>query len=91
VVEDIFGSTWDEKIPKDEVMLRLVEKLNISGENVLVIGDGRSEIIAGVKLGAVTVSVLPKGAKRQRELHKELGTNMIIDNYKSSDLLEIFK
>lgn len=90
MVEDIFGSTWDEKIPKDEVMLRLVKKLNISGENVLVIGDGRSEIVAGVKLGAVTVSVLPENAKRQRELHKELGTNMIIDNYKSDDLLKIF-
>ncbi|MBE6739958.1 MAG: HAD family hydrolase [Ruminococcaceae bacterium] len=90
VVEDIFGSTWEEKIPKDEVMIRLVEKLNISGENVLVIGDGRSEISAGVKLGAVTVSILPKSAKRQRELHKELGTNMIIENYKSEDLLKIF-
>lgn len=90
MVEDIFGSTWEEKIPKDEVMLRLVKKLNINGENVLVIGDGRSEIVAGVKLGAVTVSVLPESAKRQRELHKELGTNMIIDNYKSDDLLKIF-
>lgn len=47
---------------------------------MLVIGDGRSEIVAGVKLGAVTVSVLPESAKRQRELHKELGTNMIIEN-----------
>lgn len=91
MVEDIFGSTWEEKIPKDEVMLRLVEKLNISGENVLVIGDGRSEITAGVKLGAVTVSILPESAKRQRELHRELGTNMIIENYKSPDLLKIFK
>lgn len=91
IVEDIFGSSWEEKIPKDEVMFRLVKELNISGENVLVIGDGRSEIVAGVKLGAVTVSVLPKSAKRQRELHKELGTNMIINDYKPGDLLNIFK
>lgn len=91
VVEDILGSTWDEKIPKDEVMLRLVKKLGIKGENVLVIGDGRSEISAGVNLGAVTVSVLPKSANRQRELHAELGTNIIINDYATSDIKEIFK
>lgn len=80
-VEDILGSTWEEKIPKDEVMRRLTEKLGVKGENVLVVGDGRSEISAGVKMGAVTVSVLPESAKRQRELHRELGTNMIISDY----------
>lgn len=90
-VEDILGSTWDEKIPKDEVMFRLVKELGISGANVLVIGDGRSEISAGVKLGAVTVSVLPTSAKRQRELHKELGTNMIISDYRADDLKRIIK
>lgn len=78
IVEDILASTWDEKIPKDEVMSRLVTKLGIRGENVLVVGDGKSEILAGVKMGAVTLSILPKTAKRQRELHKRLGTNMII-------------
>lgn len=80
-VEDILGSTWEEKIPKDEVMRRLVRELEINGENVLVVGDGRSEISAGVSLGAVTVSILPKTAVRQRELHRELGTNIIIDDY----------
>lgn len=90
-VEDILGSTWEEKIPKDEVMFRLVKDLNLSGENVLVIGDGRSEISAGVKLGAVTLSILPKTALRQRELHKELGTNIIIENYLGEDLIKIFK
>lgn len=89
IVEDILGSTWDEKIPKDEVMFRLVEELGISGENVLVIGDGRSEISAGVKLGAVTVSVLPEDSVRQRQLHYELGTNIIISNYTSSEIKEI--
>lgn len=91
VVEDILGSTWEEKIPKDEVMFRLVKELGVSGENVLVVGDGRSEISAGVKLGAVTLSVLPLTAKRQRELHKELGTNVIITNYKDCDVKNIFK
>lgn len=90
-VEDILGSTWDEKIPKDEVMRRLVKELGIEGRNVLVIGDGRSEISAGVALGAVTVSILPENATRQRELHTDLGTNMIIPNYLADDIKEIIK
>ena len=89
IVEDILGSTWDEKIPKDEVMFRLVKELGIKGENVLVIGDGRSEISAGVALNAVTVSVLPEAAVRQRQLHVELGTNIIISDYTSSEIKEI--
>ena len=72
-------------------MRRLVKELGIKGENVLVIGDGRSEISAGVTLGAVTVSILPENAIRQRELHTELGTNMIISDYTSEDLKEIIK
>ena len=67
------------------------EKLGIIGENVLVVGDGRSEITAGVSLGAVTVSILPMEAKRQRELHTELGTNMIVRDYTSDDLKKIIK
>lgn len=90
-VEDIYGSSWDEKIPKEEVMRRLVKELGIDGKNVLVIGDGRSEITAGVSLGAVTISILPTSAKRQRELHKELGTNMIVADYTSPDLKIIIK
>lgn len=90
-VEDILGSTWEEKIPKDEVMIRLMKNLGVNGENVLIVGDGRSEISAGVKIGAVTVSVLPRTAARQRELHKELGTNMIVCDYTSPDLKEIIK
>lgn len=90
-VENIYGSTWEEKIPKEEVMKRLVKDLGINGENVLVVGDGRSEITAGVSLGAVTLSILPKEAKRQRELHTELGTNMIVCDYTSEDLKKIIK
>ena len=80
-VEDIIGSTWEEKIPKDEVMYRLLAELGISGENVLVVGDGRSEISAGVSMGAVTLSRLPENAVRQRELHHALGTNLIVPDY----------
>lgn len=91
MVEDILGSTWSEKIPKDEVMKRLVKTLGLNGENVLVVGDGRSEISAGVALGAVTVSILPENANRQRALHTELGTNMIICDYTADDIKEIIK
>jgi len=63
------------------VMFRLADELGVSGENVLVVGDGRSEISAGVSMGAVTVSRLPADADRQRELHSELGTNVIVSEY----------
>ncbi len=88
-VEDILGSTWTEKIPKDEVMIRLMKNLGLKGENILVVGDGRSEISAGVGLGAVTMSILPATATRQRELHKELGTTMIVPNYQLDDLKDV--
>ena len=80
-VEDIIGSTWEEKIPKDEVMYRLLAELGLSAENVLVVGDGRSEISAGVDMGAATLSRLPENAVRQRELHRSLGTNVIVKDY----------
>ena len=80
-VEDIIGSTWDDKLPKDEVMYRLRTDLGIAGGQVLVVGDGRSEIAAGVAMGAVTLSRLPAGAKRQRELHRELGTDAIVTDF----------
>jgi phosphoglycolate phosphatase-like HAD superfamily hydrolase len=89
-VEDIYGSTWDEKIPKDEVMRRLVAQLGISGENVLVLGDGRSEISAGAALGAVNISILPETSVRQRELHCTIGTNMILPDFRAADLMDIF-
>ena len=88
-VENILGSTWTEKIPKEEVMKRLVKELGIDGKKVLVIGDGRSEISAGKELGAVTISVLPQNATRQRELHKELGTDIIIENYDMSSIKKL--
>ncbi len=89
LVDDILGSSWDEKIPKEDVMYRLAKDFNINGENILVVGDGRSEITAGVKLGAVTLSILPIEAKRQRQLHEELGADMIIPDYTYNDLKKI--
>jgi len=91
IITDIIGSTWTEKMPKDTVMNKLLKDLNIKGEEVLVVGDGRAEISAGVAMNALTVSRLPKTASYQRELHKKLGTNIIIEDYLDENLYEIFK
>ena len=91
LIEDVFGSTPDKKVSKIDIMENLIKQLKIKGENVLVIGDGMSEISAGVKLGAVTISVAPKNATFQRELHKKIGADMIIVDYTSKDLRKIIK
>lgn len=91
LVEDIFGSTWTEKIPKEAVMKKLLKELNIKGENVLVVGDGRAEIFAGAEMGALVMSRLPKEAEYQRRLHRDLGTNIIVEDYLSPEIYEIFK
>lgn len=91
LVEDILGSTWTEKIPKEVVMQRLLGELGADGKNVLVVGDGRAEILAGVEMGAIVISRLPKSAVYQRKLHKELGSNIIVEDYQNKDLFEILR
>jgi phosphoglycolate phosphatase-like HAD superfamily hydrolase len=91
LIEDIIGSTWTEKKPKDAVMKDLIKELNISGENILVIGDGRAEIQAGVELGTLVISRLPENATYQRELHKKLGTNLIVEDFTSKQFYDLFK
>lgn len=91
LIEDIIGSTWTEKKPKDAVMKDLIKELGISGENILVIGDGRAEIQAGVELGAVVISRLPENAEYQRELHKKLGTNVIVEDFTGKDFYNLFE
>ena len=91
LIEDIIGSTWTEKMPKDMVMQKLLKDLNIKGENVLVVGDGRAEIQAGVQMGAFVVSRLPENADFQRNLHRELGTDMIIKDFCDKKFLSLFK
>ena len=91
LIEDIIGSTWTEKKPKDAVMKDLIRELGISGENILVIGDGRAEIQAGVELGAVVISRLPENAEYQRELHKKLGTNVIVKDFADKDFCDLFR
>ena len=81
LAEDIIGSTWTEKMPKEMVMKKLLKDLGINGKNVLVVGDGRAEVSAGVEMGSIVVSRLPENAEYQRKLHKELGSNIIVKDY----------
>lgn len=91
LIEDIIGSTWNEKMPKNMVMQKLLKDLNVKGENVLVVGDGRAEIQAGVEMGAFVVSRLPKNADFQRELHKKIGTNIIVEDFTNPEFKKIFR
>lgn len=90
LIEDIIGSTWTEKMPKDMVMNKLIKEMNIDPRNVLVVGDGRAEISAGVSMNALCISRLPADASYQRKLHLELGSNIVIEDYLSKELAEIF-
>ncbi|MBO5008165.1 MAG: HAD family hydrolase [Clostridia bacterium] len=91
LVEDIIGSTWTEKMPKDMVMKKLLKELDVDGKNVLVVGDGRAEIAAGALMGATVISRLPINADYQRNLHKELGSNIIVEDYTDERLMRIFE
>ena len=90
LIEDIIGSTWTEKLPKDEIMAKLLKDLGADGAQVLVTGDGRSEISAGVKMGALTVSRLGINALRQRELHTQLGTHLIVEDFSDPLIAKVF-
>lgn len=91
LMEDIIGSTWTEKMPKDMIMKKLLNDLGIDGKNVLVLGDGRAEIAAGVEMGSFVISRLPKSAEYQRQLHKKLGSNIVIEDYNDPKLMDFFK
>ncbi len=90
LVEDIIGSTWTEKLPKDMIMKKLLRELGATGEEVLVVGDGRAEIAASYEMGSVAISRLPKDAEYQRKLHKELKTNIIVEDYLGEELMACF-
>ena len=90
MIEKLAGSTWNEKLPKKQIMERLCLEQNVNPENVLVIGDGRSEIAAGRSMGCVTVSRLPENASRAREIHTELKTNFILESYDPEAIRRIF-
>jgi phosphoglycolate phosphatase-like HAD superfamily hydrolase len=86
VIESAHGSDWNRKMPKDEVMRGLLAELAVSGEHVLIVGDGRSEVQAGRAMGAVVLSRLDQDARRLRDLHRELGTNYIVSDYREPAL-----
>jgi len=89
-VEALYGSTWDKKKPKINVMYDICKEQNLDLSKVLIIGDGRSEIHAGVEMGAVTISRLDFDAERPIEIHKQLGTNIIIEDYSDEEFLKMF-
>ena len=91
IVEDLIGSTWTDKIPKDQIMEKLLQTLGADGKNVLVVGDGRSEISAGVKMGALCISRLEKADTFRRNLHKTLGSNIVVESYLEEDFLALMK
>ncbi len=91
IVESLQGSSWDRKMPKEEVMRELFTQESIDPAAVLVTGDGRTEIKAGADMGCVTISRLPADALRQRELHRELGTNYILPDWTGPLLAELIK
>lgn len=86
LVEALKGSSWDRKLPKNEVIRELFKELNIDPSKALVIGDGRSEIEAGVVQGCITLSRLDADMDRQKELHVGFGTNYIIPDFTSESL-----
>ena len=89
IIEDIIGSTWTDKLPKNVIMNNLLNRYNIKGENTLVVGDGRSEIQAGVEMGSFTISRLSQNMQYQKELHINMGTNMIVEDFEQEDIYRI--
>ena len=51
IVEDLIGSTWTDKIPKDQIMEKLLATLGADGKNVLVVGDGSRQYIPKTPMG----------------------------------------
>jgi hypothetical protein len=89
MVEELRGSSWDKKLPKDEVMEDLFQTEDIDPRNALLIGDGRTEIRAGVEMGSVTMSRLRKQDTRLREIHVGLGVNYIVEDYTAPALRKL--
>ncbi len=90
LVEALVGSTWEEKLPKEVIMEKLLRSLGAKGEEVLVIGDGRAEIAAGAAMGAVTIGRLPKTATRQREILRSLGVHVIVEDFEDEEFWRLF-
>ncbi len=86
IVTKLAGSTWKEKLPKEKIMMEICRKENIAPAQLLIVGDGRSEIAAGVAMGALAMSRLDENSLRAREIHKALGTHLIVSKYDMDEL-----
>ena len=91
LIRSLEGSSWNRKLPKDEVMRDLCRREGVAPAQVLTIGDGRTEIRAGVEMGCVAMSRLAEDAERLRALHRELGTNYILPDFTSPALEELIR
>ncbi|MCG3179760.1 MAG: hypothetical protein BIFFINMI_02103 [Phycisphaerae bacterium] len=91
LVEALHGSAWDRKIPKDELMGRVMRELGVRPEHVLVVGDGRKEIEAGAAMGCVVLSRLDAAAARPRQMHRELGAHYIVTDYTDPVLRQLIR
>lgn len=90
LVTNLYGSSWSKKLPKSEIMSHICTDKGINPNHVLIVGDGRSEIVAGVMMGAITISRLDVHAIRAREIHRQLQTNIIIPQYDLTVMRQIF-
>jgi phosphoglycolate phosphatase-like HAD superfamily hydrolase len=91
LVEDLVGCPWDRKWPKNEVMADLCQRLSLDPATTLILGDGRSEIKAGVDMGAVTISRLDASAARLRQLHRQIGANLILADFADPVLRQVIR
>jgi len=89
--EMLVGSSWEKKKPKGEIMRQLCREHGFAPENILVVGDGRSEIAAAAEMGSVALSRLDRSALRAREIHRTQGTNLIAERYDRSWVERIFR
>jgi phosphoglycolate phosphatase-like HAD superfamily hydrolase len=91
MVEAVKGSSWEKKLPKDDAIRELIHSEGASPGEVLIVGDGRTEIQSGAQLGCVTISRLPREAERQRQLHIGLGTNYIFEDFTDPQIPELIQ
>jgi len=91
MVEAVKGSSWEKKMPKDEIIRELMRSQGVSPGQVLIVGDGRTEIRSGAELGCVTISRLPKEAVRQRQLHVSFGANYILEDFTDPFIYEMIQ
>jgi phosphoglycolate phosphatase-like HAD superfamily hydrolase len=91
LVQRLYGSNWNKKLPKSIIMRNICYNEEINPKNILIVGDGRSEIAAGIEMGAITMSRLDADAERLREIHRNLKTNIIVEHYNMNELKKIFR